>query len=80
MDERPERHRHADLKTYNRLLGGQVGMRVAHTWARRPASSGQNGLYFNDASSETIVNDPGTATAFTRKPEVRTKLSSANWN
>lgn len=57
-----------DLKTYNRLLGGQVGMRVAHTWGLVGLQAqGKTGLYFNDASSETIVNDPGTATAFTRQ-------------
>jgi hypothetical protein len=56
-----------DLKTYNRLLGGQAGVRVAHDWGLFGLQAqGKAGMYFNDGSSSTTSVDPGLVYNFNR--------------
>lgn len=52
-----------DLKTYNRLMGGQAGMRMAHSWGLFGLQAqGKAGMYYNDAKGVTTVNGSGNFT------------------
>ena len=51
----------ANIRTYNKLLGGQAGVRAAHTWGLMGLEGqGKLGMFYNDSSSMTNANDPGS--------------------
>ncbi len=50
--------------THNNMLGGQVGVRMAHSWGLVGLEAmAKTGLLYNDAKSKTTISDVGTPNA-----------------